>query len=316
MSDDEIRVAERRWKATGSAEDGEAYVQTVVRATGAPVLPMISMLIQQARALRALAVGPGTPAERLSRGITEALRRTVTPDDMVDFLRGEGEWHRGSQPTPTIAQDLATLGLVDNGILPASAVLCNHSADYTCGRCDPSIDPTDPNANVPRRPSRIGDAIMCEHANEVPNRCPCPVGCYCRQNGNTCSDVTHVHAMSDRECQFCNLDALWCFKTLGGPYVCDMHLVAERARRFRGELGEVQRLNAWSRTADDHTLCCWPHCGRGSVWLRDEEGVLAFYCHEHHIMAAEATVAEVGGYDLCNCNTYGGRTHTPRVGCV
>jgi hypothetical protein len=27
---------------------------------------------------------------------------------------------------------------------------------------------------------------FCEHANEVPQGCPCPSGCYCQQEGNTC----------------------------------------------------------------------------------------------------------------------------------
>lgn len=30
-------------------------------------------------------------------------------------------------------------------------------------------------------------AVFCDHANEVPSRCPCPPECYCREKGNTCS---------------------------------------------------------------------------------------------------------------------------------
>lgn len=35
-------------------------------------------------------------------------------------------------------------------------------------------------------PMTYMSAGFCEHANEVPGRCPCPPACYCKQPGLTC----------------------------------------------------------------------------------------------------------------------------------
>lgn len=40
-----------------------------------------------------------------------------------------------------------------------------------------------------KRHDKMTEAMphFCEHANEVPQRCPCMSVCYCRQAGNTCA---------------------------------------------------------------------------------------------------------------------------------
>jgi hypothetical protein len=298
MSDTRLRDTERRWRETGHADDGSAYVQAAMRATGEPIVPILTMLVRQDRALRALddALQEGLVGHRLSHRMRGALLKPITPDDMVAYLRGDGEWGRGLLPDSTV--DVSAVrphgdpiqahaararaaerrirewapderapmcGIVgpaasqqDGGcVLPRghdgqhmtrqNEEFCQHDQRHTCGRCDSSIDPADPNANVPRRNGGF-DPDHCEHANEAPSHCPCPSGCTCRHNGHTCSDVTAVHAMSDRECQYCNLDAWWCFKTLGGPYVCEQHLVSERATRFRHALGRVMEQRAQEST--------------------------------------------------------------------
>lgn len=37
------------------------------------------------------------------------------------------------------------------------------------------------------RESRYGSPVFCEHANEVPGRCPCEPLCYCK--ANTCKET-------------------------------------------------------------------------------------------------------------------------------
>jgi hypothetical protein len=99
MTDEATRAAERRWKASGDIADGQAWVEGELRAAGAPILPMISLLIASTRAFRAMVRGElGT-----RWGDADvAWRRRPTPEDMVAFLRGEGEWRRLSEPLQAV----------------------------------------------------------------------------------------------------------------------------------------------------------------------------------------------------------------------
>lgn len=50
------------------------------------------------------------------------------------------------------------------------------------------------------------DAMLCNHANECPGRCPCDDACYCRQPGNTCG--TADAARTDRNTAEARMTAL------------------------------------------------------------------------------------------------------------
>lgn len=195
MSDEAVRSAERIYRASNNPADGEAWIQAVLRTTGVPSTFLIAQVIQSRRAIEALIARPEHGAGQSQiQVLVAAAYRSVTPDDMVSFLRGGREWLTSGQTS--FLENRNAIALVDAGVLPVSAMLC-------------------------------------EHDNEAPNVCPCEPRCTCRRNGHTCSDVLAVHGMSDRECQFCELDALWVTKTFPGTYLCDSHLVSERARQFR-----------------------------------------------------------------------------------
>jgi hypothetical protein len=111
--DDDTRNAERKWRQTGASTDGEAYIQAVIRSTDAPILPMVTALIRNTRAMQALtalalptgevtldaAMRQLTNAQRRAwlNGPTlmlEAMQKPVTPDDVVAFLRNDGSLDR------------------------------------------------------------------------------------------------------------------------------------------------------------------------------------------------------------------------------
>jgi hypothetical protein len=210
VSDEAVRSAERIYRASNNPADGEAWVQSVLRTTGLPSTFLIARVIETQRALAAMAMMSRTATyEGVRDPIVEAMRRPVTPDDMVSFLRGGREWLN----TPTVGQ-----------------------------RMFPGMQ-SDHNAHLPhQRGVPAGDAILCNHANENPGHCPCDPDCYCRQDGHTCSDVTAVHGSSDRECRLCDRDALWIFNygafagVMAEPrlYVCALHLAECRVNRERG----------------------------------------------------------------------------------
>jgi len=52
VSDEDTRTLERRWKETGALADGERWVAAVLRETGTPILPLISITMQTARSLK------------------------------------------------------------------------------------------------------------------------------------------------------------------------------------------------------------------------------------------------------------------------
>jgi len=197
MSDVDVRALERAWLSTRSQEDGERYVHAVLNATGSPILPIISLLIQNTRALRMIQRS-SVAFDRTP--LVERLSTPVTPEDLVAFLRGEGEWARGLPPDV--------------------------------------------------RPRPVGSPLFCEHANEVPGQCPCVENCYCRQDGNTCSDVRAVYGDSDRSCGRCAQDALFYF--VGGHgYVCAIHLAMFREDQRRVREAHQQVLNIAGRTPQD-----------------------------------------------------------------
>lgn len=81
--------------------------------------------------------------------------------------------------------------------------------------------------------------MLCEHANEAPRVCPCAPTCYCRQDGNTCSDVRHAQDGVEQTCGYgtCEAPAPWDFtpaiiRHYGTPFhVCTEHL--QQVRRDR-----------------------------------------------------------------------------------
>lgn len=98
-----MRELERRWKESGALADGERWVTAVLRETGTPLLPLVSITMQTARALEEAVHHLNqcyVPVSSISlaAAITRGISRPVTPDDMVDFLRGSGDWRRGKTP--------------------------------------------------------------------------------------------------------------------------------------------------------------------------------------------------------------------------
>ena len=202
MSDSEIRDAERTYRASGAPQDGEAYVQAVLRSTGVNSIFLIARVIETQRAIAAL-IGPslasGHAREIQIRG---AFSRPVTPDDMVSFLRGGREW---LTPSFTMA-DMQSQASVAGAYIP---LMAPGSVDGYQRARPPREPPSvtnlttpedaaalrvvvgvqiDPNAHLPHhRGVPAGSAILCNHANENPGHCPCDPDCYCRQDGHTCS---------------------------------------------------------------------------------------------------------------------------------
>jgi hypothetical protein len=97
MSDEDIREAERTYRATGNQEDGERWVQAVIRTTGFPTIILITEIIKSRRALQAIAYSFSSSSSdhRVEGAHLKAMRKPVTPYDVVAFLRGEPEWMSG-----------------------------------------------------------------------------------------------------------------------------------------------------------------------------------------------------------------------------
>ena len=186
MSDSEIRDAERTYRASGAPQDGEAYVQAVLRSTGLNSIFLIARVIETQRAIAAL-IGPslasGHAREIQIRG---AFSRPVTPDDMVSFLRGGREWLASNF---TMADMLATPS-VAGAYIPLHQRELPALHPHQVGR-----NPTGAYDAVPTRGVPAGSAILCNHANENPGHCPCDPDCYCRQDGHTCSALAAMAAM-------------------------------------------------------------------------------------------------------------------------
>lgn len=111
MSDTEVREAERAYRASGSPQDGDAWVQAVLRTTSFPTTFLISRVIETQRALHEITrLGSSRAAHR------EALDRPVTPDDMASFLRGGREWLRPSESLiGIIGQEASATGVAPPG---------------------------------------------------------------------------------------------------------------------------------------------------------------------------------------------------------
>ena len=232
MSDEDIRAAERTYRASGSPQDGEAWVQVVLRSAGLNSTFLIARVIESQRALAAM-FNPMDYANSADREdqIRRAFRRPVTPDDMVSFLRGGREWL--NPPTP-LGQNMY------------AAMIDEHNFDCRGPDCDVMVlvggravrcseHRADPNAHLPhQRGVPAGSAILCNHANENPGHCPCEPDCYCRQNGHTCSDVDRVYndgRGAEPGCRLCKRDARWRFNTDPHFFVCDLHLSEVRVNR-------------------------------------------------------------------------------------
>ena len=110
MSDSEIRDAERTYRASGAPQDGEAYVQAVLRSTGLNSTFLIARVIEMRRAIAAIV---DAPAIQLRAGLVDAIDRAVTPDDMVSFLRGGREWLNPSFTTVMMDATERALGFVN-----------------------------------------------------------------------------------------------------------------------------------------------------------------------------------------------------------
>lgn len=76
------------------------------------------------------------------------------------------------------------------GIKMRASTLAHHSArlSQTAARVGALRDLLYDEQEPPEVRSSSGpaeiDAVFCEHANEVPSRCPCPPNCYCRTQGS------------------------------------------------------------------------------------------------------------------------------------
>lgn len=105
MSDEDIRYAERKYRISGSSEDGEVWVQAVMRVT-VPSVSLITQSIRTHRALQAVAcsfVGSTNPY-RLEAAFSKAMNQPVTPYDIVSFLRGGLEWVKSEYVAPSDTQ--------------------------------------------------------------------------------------------------------------------------------------------------------------------------------------------------------------------
>ena len=250
MSDEEIRTAERAYRASGAPQDGEAYVQAVLRSTGVNSTFLIARAIETQRGLNTLlAINELRMPGGVTLAMREAIQRTVTPDDMVSFLRGGREW---LTPSFTMA-DMQSQASVAGAYIP---LMAPGSVDGYRRARPPREPPSvtnlttpedaaalrvvvgvqiDPNAHLPhQRGVPRGDAILCNHANENPGHCPCDPDCYCRQDGHTCSDVSEVYARHDGrdvECRLCSRNAHWQFRQEPRLHVCALHLAECRVNR-------------------------------------------------------------------------------------
>ena len=231
MSDDEIRTAERTYRASGAPQDGEAYVQAVLRSTGLPSTFLIARVIETQRGLNTLlAVNELRMPGGVTRAMREAINRQVTPDDMVSFLRGGREWlEPPSVVNLTTPEDAAALRFVGGAVRPAIHAApgstdgyrrvapprdspgmtqlpafrqypgCHYAGCYEEATVHGELaEPMWCAGHVggqlvaPTLGVPAGSAILCNHANENPGHCPCEPDCYCRQDGHTCSDVSAV----------------------------------------------------------------------------------------------------------------------------
>jgi len=250
MSDSEIRDAERTYRASGAPQDGEAYVQAVLRSTGLNSTFLIARVIETQRGLNTLlAINELRMPGGVTLAMREAIQRTVTPDDMVSFLRGGREWleppsiMRGQQGTDFLAVERPAIHPAQ--VTAHSCMICGafySGLTHTCvGR-----NPTGAYDAVPTRGVPAGSAILCNHANENPGHCPCDLDCYCRQDGNTCSDVRSMEP-NDGTCEIrgCRRCPRWHFRTERGAqlsngvlvyYVCTEHLAEIRANNSLSEI--------------------------------------------------------------------------------
>jgi hypothetical protein len=260
VSDDAIRNAERAYRASGAPQDGEAYVQAVLRSTGLNSTFLIARVIETQRALNTLLHHVHDSPTISRRELGNALERQVTPDDMVSFLRGGREW---LTPSFTMA-DMQSQASVAGAYIP---LMAPGSVDGYQRARPPREPPSvtnlttpedaaalrvvvgvqiDPNAHLPHhRGVPAGSAILCNHANENPGHCPCEPDCYCRQDGHTCSDVSEVFAQHDGRasaCRLCSRNAHWQFKQEPRFNVCALHL------------GKGRLVNRETRTAANNSL--------------------------------------------------------------
>lgn len=236
MSDSEIRDAERAYRASGAPQDGEAYVQAVLRSTGLNSTFLIARVIENTRVIAALV-----------SGYRPAVSRPVTPDDMVSFLRGGHEWDT-TGPEPVQVVTSYTPESID--VMPGGSLSMRGRGTV---RELPAIYPAqvDPNAHLPRtRGVPAGSAILCNHANENPGHCPCEPDCYCRQLGRTCSDVNAVDGHPG-ECRLCDRDATWYFKTGPRLYVCSLHLAECRMNRQTAANNSLSEMVRHHEAVDD-----------------------------------------------------------------
>lgn len=71
-----------------------------------------------------------------------------------------------------------------------------HTVGITAGHLTDGTDPTSAVCKVLRDEGKVVPVTyppeFCEHANEVPVHCPCPMGCYCKQH--TCRTVSPTGA--------------------------------------------------------------------------------------------------------------------------
>jgi len=248
VSDDAIRNAERAYRASGAPQDGEAYVQAVLRSTGLNSTFLIARVIETQRVMHQIANTSPFAETTLTAVVGAALARPVTPDDMVSFLRGGREWleppsiMRGQQGTDFLAVERPAIHPAQ--VTAHSCMICGafySGLTHTCvGR-----NPTGAYDAVPTRGVPAGSAILCNHANENPGHCPCEPDCYCRQDGHTCSDVSEVFAQHDGRasaCRLCSRNAHWQFKQEPRFNVCALHL------------GKGRLVNRETRTAANNSL--------------------------------------------------------------
>jgi hypothetical protein len=94
MSDEDIRIAERAFRSTGDPVDGEAWIQAVLRTTGLPTIQLVTQTIRTQRALRSIAYSfsSGSSDHRVEAAFSRAMKKPVTPYDIVSFIRGGMGW--------------------------------------------------------------------------------------------------------------------------------------------------------------------------------------------------------------------------------
>lgn len=99
--DEKLRDLERRWHETGSFQDGDRWVEEVMRSRGTPTLSLISRVIRCERVIEIMFEFARENSSELASRIQRAFNAVVTPEDMIDFVNQRDTPPIGPPPGPS-----------------------------------------------------------------------------------------------------------------------------------------------------------------------------------------------------------------------